>query len=53
MFIERKPESLEETYINTRTQGFGDEVKRRIMLGTFVLSAGYHDAYFTAQKSEE
>ena len=46
-------ESLEETYINTRTQGFGDEVKRRIMLGTFVLSA-YHDAYFTkAQKSEE
>mgnify|MGYP001278714837 CR=1 FL=1 len=44
-------ESLEETYINTRTQGFGDEVKRRIMLGTFVLSAGYHDAYFTkAQK---
>ena len=43
--------SLEETYINTRTQGFGDEVKRRIMLGTFVLSAGYHDAYFTkAQK---
>ena len=44
-------ENLEETYINTRTQGFGDEVKRRIMLGTFVLSAGYHDAYFTkAQK---
>ena len=44
-------ENLEETYINTRTQGFGEEVKRRIMLGTFVLSAGYHDAYFTkAQK---
>ena len=43
--------NLEETYINTRTQGFGEEVKRRIMLGTFVLSAGYHDAYFTkAQK---
>ena len=44
-------ENLEETYINTRTQGFGEEVKRRIMLGTFVLSAGYYDAYFTkAQK---
>ena len=43
--------SLESNYINTRSEGFGDEVKRRIMLGTFVLSAGYHDAYFTkAQK---
>lgn len=43
--------SLEETYVNSRTEGFGEEVKRRIMLGTFVLSAGYHDAYFTkAQK---
>ena len=43
--------SLEDTYINTRSEGFGEEVKRRIMLGTFVLSAGYHDAYFTkAQK---
>ena len=42
---------LESTYINSRTEGFGAEVKRRIMLGTFVLSAGYHDAYFTqAQK---
>jgi aspartyl-tRNA(Asn)/glutamyl-tRNA(Gln) amidotransferase subunit A len=42
---------LESTYINSRTEGFGEEVKRRIMLGTFVLSAGYHDAYFTkAQK---
>ena len=42
---------LETTYVNTRTDGFGEEVKRRIMLGTFVLSAGYHDAYFTkAQK---
>jgi aspartyl-tRNA(Asn)/glutamyl-tRNA(Gln) amidotransferase subunit A len=42
---------LETTYINSRTEGFGEEVKRRIMLGTFVLSAGYHDAYFTkAQK---
>ena len=42
---------LESTYFNSRTEGFGNEVKRRIMLGTFVLSAGYHDAYFTkAQK---
>ena len=38
---------LESTYINSRTEGFGEEVKRRIMLGTFVLSSGYHDAYFT------
>ena len=42
---------LESTYMNSRTEGFGEEVKRRIMLGTFVLSAGYHDAYFSkAQK---
>ena len=38
-------------YYETRTQGFGEEVKRRIMLGTFVLSSGYYDAYYTkAQK---
>lgn len=36
----------EEMMIQTRTQGFGPEVKRRIMLGTFVLSAGYYDAYY-------
>ncbi|MDC0204230.1 Asp-tRNA(Asn)/Glu-tRNA(Gln) amidotransferase subunit GatA [Flavobacteriales bacterium] len=43
---------LESTYFNSRTEGFGKEVKRRIMLGTFVLSSGYHDAYFTkAQKN--
>ena len=42
---------LESTYVNSRTEGFGEEVKRRIMLGTFVLSSGYQDAYFTkAQK---
>lgn len=39
-------ETLKEMYIATRDQGFGDEVKRRILLGTFVLSAGYYDAYY-------
>lgn len=38
--------SLEETYKKSRSEGFGAEVKRRIMLGTFVLSAGYYDAYY-------
>jgi len=38
---------LTEFYKQTRSQGFGREVKRRILLGTFVLSAGYYDAYFT------
>ncbi len=38
---------LTEFYKKTRSHGFGREVKRRIMLGTFVLSAGYYDAYFT------
>jgi aspartyl-tRNA(Asn)/glutamyl-tRNA(Gln) amidotransferase subunit A len=38
---------LESLYKNSRTEGFGDEVRRRIMLGTFVLSADYYDAYFT------
>ncbi len=46
-----KGASLEETYIESRSEGFGKEVKRRIMLGTFVLSAGYYDAYYArAQK---
>lgn len=39
--------NLIETYKKSRTEGFGTEVKRRIMLGTFVLSAGYYDAYYT------
>ena len=44
-------ENLLETYQKSRTEGFGQEVKRRIMLGTFVLSAGYYDAYYArAQK---
>jgi len=38
---------LTDFYKRTRSQGFGKEVKRRILLGTFVLSAGYYDAYFT------
>ena len=42
---------LTEFYKHNRSEGFGNEVKRRIMLGTFVLSTGYYDAYFTkAQK---
>ena len=42
---------IPSTYANSRTEGFGEEVQRRIMLGTFVLSAGYYDAYYTkAQK---
>ncbi len=44
--------SFRETYAKTRTKGFGEEVKRRIMLGTFSLSAGYYDAYYrTANKA--
>lgn len=39
--------NLESMYKLTRSEGFGEEVKRRIMLGTFVLSASYYDAYFT------
>ena len=43
--------SLTEMYNRTRAQGFGPEVKRRIMLGTYALSSGYYDAYYgTAQK---
>ena len=42
---------LDDMYINSRTAGFGREVKRRIMMGTYVLSAGYYDAYYLkAQK---
>ncbi len=40
-------ENLDDFFANNRTEGFGREVKKRIMLGTFVLSAGYFDAYYT------
>ena len=44
-------ETLEDIYKNSRSEGFGEEVKRRIILGTYVLSAGYYDAYYKkAQK---
>ncbi len=44
--------NLKEMYLKTRSEGFGDEVKRRILLGTFVLSSGYYDAYYLkAQKA--
>jgi aspartyl-tRNA(Asn)/glutamyl-tRNA(Gln) amidotransferase subunit A len=41
---------LTSTYKKSRSEGFGKEVKRRIMLGTFVLSAGYYDAYYAKAK---
>lgn len=46
-----KATDIESTYVLSRSEGFGPEVKRRIMLGTFVLSSGYYDAYYAkAQK---
>lgn len=50
-FRSKEANDLESTYKFSRSQGFGPEVKRRIMLGTFVLSSGYYDAYYSkAQK---
>ena len=40
-------QGVEQTYVKSRSEGFGPEVKRRIMAGTFVLSHGYYDAYYT------
>lgn len=42
----QKFNNLRDIYINSRSEGFGDEVKRRIILGTYVLSSGYYDAYY-------
>ncbi len=42
----KDPSNLMEMYTKTRQEGFGDEVKRRIMLGTYALSSGYYDAYY-------
>lgn len=50
-FRSKNAHDLESTYVLSRSEGFGAEVKRRIMLGTYVLSEGFHDAYYTkAQK---
>ncbi len=50
-FRSNKGKDLIEMYENTRSEGFGDEVKRRILIGTYVLSSGYYDAYYLkAQK---
>ena len=46
------PKNLKESYTKSRSEGFGEEVKRRIMIGAFVLSSGYYDAYYIqAQKT--
>ncbi|MGB4775277.1 MAG: Asp-tRNA(Asn)/Glu-tRNA(Gln) amidotransferase subunit GatA [Daejeonella sp.] len=50
-YRDEEASDLETTYKKSRSQGFGAEVKRRIMLGTFILSSGYYDAYYSkAQK---
>lgn len=45
-FRAKDVKNLEDVYVRSRSEGFGEEVKRRIMLGTFSLSAGFYDAYF-------
>lgn len=47
-----KKRNHEELYKMSRSEGFGDEVKRRIFLGTFALSSGYYDAYYKNHKSK-
>ncbi len=47
----KEPKDLSDLYCRSRGEGFGEEVKRRIMIGTYVLSSGYYDAYYLqAQK---
>ncbi len=49
-----KSETIDELVINSRSEGFGSEVRKRILLGTFVLSSGYYDAYYkTAMRTKE
>lgn len=45
-FYDQAAKTLEESYGGSRSKGFGDEAKRRIMIGTYVLSSGYYDAYY-------
>lgn len=50
--VDKDGGKLEDLYVDSKTKGFGDEVKRRILLGTFTLSSGYYDAYYgKAQKA--
>jgi Asp-tRNAAsn/Glu-tRNAGln amidotransferase A subunit and related amidases len=50
----KDPKDLSDLYCRSRGEGFGREVKRRIMIGTYVLSAGYYDAYYLkAHKSAD
>ena len=53
MDLELKGENLIDMYEKTRSEGFGDEVQRRIMIGTYVLSSGYYDAYYLKLKKLE
>ncbi len=46
MHVAEGSKDLEESYLKSRTEGFGSEAKRRIMIGTYVLSSGYYDAYY-------
>lgn len=45
-YTDQEAKDLESSYVNSRTQGFGKEAKLRIMIGTYVLSSGYYDAYY-------